>query len=152
MRIAFDLDGTLIPLPGSAMAIEPRRLLPWLVSREHVRQGAPMLLRELRRDGREVWIYTTSLRGPARLRLWFAALGVQLDGIVNSARHAAVMAERSIGCSKYPPAFGVELLIDDAEGVSLEGERFGFSVLRLLEEDGSWCAAVKNAAGGRHRH
>jgi hypothetical protein len=151
MRIAFDLDGTLIPLPGSAMAIEPRRLLPWLIWREPIRKGAPALLRELRSEGHEVWIYTTSLRDPARLRLWFAAFGVRLGGIVNSARHAVVTSGQSINCSKYPPAFGIDLLIDDAEGVSLEGERFGFSVLRVFEDDPSWCAAVKKAAGRRRR-
>src|SRR5271166_5684580 len=101
MRIAFDLDGTLIPLPGSAMATEPRRFLPSLIWREPVRKGAPMLLRELRREGHEVWIYTTSLRDPVRLRHWYAALGVRLDGIVNATRHADIAAE----CSKYPPAF-----------------------------------------------
>jgi hypothetical protein len=148
MRIAFDLDGTLIPMPGSAMATEPRRLLPWLISRDPIRQGAPMLLRQLRGEGHELWVYTTSLRGPIRLGLWFATFGVQLDGIVNSARHSAVMAQHAIGCSKYPPAFGIDLLVDDAEGVSMEGERFGFSVLRLFGDDASWCAAVKNAAGG----
>ena len=62
-----------------------------------------MLLRELRSEGHEVWVYTTSLREPVRLRLWFAALGVRLEGIVNGTRHAVVAAEQSIGCSKYPP-------------------------------------------------
>ena len=106
-----------------------------------------MLLRELRSEGHEVWVYTTSLREPVRLRLWFAALGVRLEGIVNGTRHAVVAAEQSIGCSKYPPAFGIDLLIDDAEGVSIEGERFSFRVFRISENDPSWCAAVKKAAG-----
>ena len=51
-----------------------------------------MLLRELRSEGHEVWVYTTSLREPVRLRLWFAALGVRLEGIVNGTRHAVVAA------------------------------------------------------------
>jgi hypothetical protein len=143
MRIAFDLDGTIIPAPGSPMAIERLGPLPRLISPERVRKGAPMLFLELRRQGHEIWLYTTSLRNPARLRLWFASFGVRLDGIVNHARHMTAMAETSIVCSKYPPAFGIELLIDDAEGVSIEGERLGFSVLRIAEDDASWCLRIQ---------
>ena len=49
-----------------------------------------------------------------------------------------LMTEQAIGCSKYPPAFGIDLLIDDAEGVSIEGERFGFRVFRISGNDLSW--------------
>ena len=48
MRIAFDLDETLIALPGSAMAVEPLGALSRIVSREPLRAGAPDLLRGLR--------------------------------------------------------------------------------------------------------
>src|SRR5687768_9964019 len=135
MRIAFDLDGTLIPWPESPMNTERLGPLARVVSRENIRKDTPALLKELRRHGHEVWIYTTSLRNPFRLRLWFASFGVVLDGIVNQERHTSVMTNEPVACSKYPPIFGIELLIDDAEGVRLEGERFGFSVLRIAEDD-----------------
>ena len=86
-------------MPGSAIATEPRRLLPWLISRDPIRQGAPTPLRQLRDEGHELWVYTTSSRGPIRLGLRFlATFRVQLDGIVNSAPHSAVMAQHAIGC------------------------------------------------------
>jgi hypothetical protein len=143
MRIAFDLDGTLIPAPGSAMRTEPLGLFARLISSEQLREHTPALLKGLRQQGHEIWLYTTSLRGPNHLRLWFASVGIRLDGIVNQARHAGMMNGKAVACSKYPPAFGIDLLVDDAEGVRLEGERHGFSVLHIHEEDASWCSRIK---------
>jgi len=143
MRIAFDLDRTLIPAPGSTMAVERLGVLARTVSREPIRAGAPRLLGALRGRGHEIWLYTTSYRSPARLRLWFAAFGVRLDGVVNQARHRAVVGQKS--CSKYPPAFDIDLLVDDAEGVAMEGARHGFRVLRIDELDAAWCMRVERA-------
>ena len=145
MRIAFDLDGTLVPRPGSVMRVERLGLFSQAISREQIRAGTPTLLSGVRRRGHEVWLYTTSFRSPARLRLWFASFGVRLEGIVNQARHQTVLADRNLACSKYPPAFGIDLLVDDAEGVELEGQRLGFSVLRITEDDESWCSRVASA-------
>lgn len=143
MRIAFDLDDTLIPAPGSLMPTERLGLLSRMISRESIREGAPALMRELRREGHETWIYTTSLRSPAHLHMWFASFGVLLDGVVNQARHDAHPAMASRPYSKYPPAFGIALLIDDSLGVGLEGQRAGFPVLVISEEDASWHLRVR---------
>jgi hypothetical protein len=143
MRIAFDLDGMLIPGPGSPMAVEPLGLLPRLVSREPIRAGTARLLAALRGCGHEIWLYTTSYRSPARLRAWFAAFGVRLDGIINQTRHEAVVPHAL--SSKYPPAFGIDLLVDDSEGVALEGRRHGFAVLHVAEDDAAWCPRVELA-------
>lgn len=152
MKIAFDLDGTLVPQPGSVMKVERLGLVSQTISREQIRAGTPTLLNELRKRGHDVWLYTTSFRGPARLRMWFASFGVRLEGIVNQARHQTALADRNIGCSKYPPAFGIDLLVDDAEGVELEGRRLGFSVLRIREDDESWCSRVSSAITEFERH
>jgi hypothetical protein len=45
-------------------------------------------------------------------------------------------------CSKYPPAFGIDLLIDDLEGVRCEGDRFGFRVLCVAPDDELWAEKV----------
>jgi hypothetical protein len=146
MRIAFDLDGTLIPASGSPMQIERLGLFSRTISREAVRAGTPNLLRELRRRGHEVWIYTTSFRRPMTLQIWFASFGVRW--IVNQARHLEISTDRGIPCSKYPPAFGIDLLIDDSMGVEMEGRRFGFSVLQIKEDNASWCALVNSTVSG----
>ena len=142
MRIAFDLDGTLIPAAGSPMLVERLSSIARCVSREQIRAGTPRLLRQLRGRGHEVWLYTTSFRNPTRMRVWFATFGVRLDGVVNQTRHNACV---TVASSKYPPAFGIDLLVDDAEGVRLEGKRFGFRVLNVNENDAAWCTKVESA-------
>jgi len=151
MRIAFDIDDTLIPRPGSIMRTETLHRLPRLISREPLREGAPELLKSLRREGHHVWLYTTSYRDPLRLHLWFASFGVVLNGIVNQRRHDLALATMPVISSKYPPAFGIDLLVDDSEGVYLEGQRYGFSVLRVFENDSSWCTRVKEHIEELHR-
>jgi hypothetical protein len=145
MRIAFDLDGTLIPIAGSGMQVERLGVFSRAVSREPMRAGAPSLLRGLGRRGHEVWLYTTSFRSPTRLRMWFGSFGVHLSGVVNQARHTATMSGEGLACSKYPPAFGIDLLVDDSQGVEVEGRRLGFSVLRVDCDDATWCSRVESA-------
>jgi hypothetical protein len=106
MKIAFDLDGTLIPIPGSAMQVKRVGLLSRAVSSKRLRTGAPALLRNLRRRGHEIWIYTTSMRSPLKLRLWFLTFGVPLHGIVNHAIHYERLGKQAVACSKYPPPLG----------------------------------------------
>lgn len=78
----------------------------------------------------------------ARIRGLFLAHGVRLDGVVEATRHAGATDGRA---SKCPPAFGIDLLVDDAEGVALEGARHGFEVLRVLPDDDAWDERVRDA-------
>jgi hypothetical protein len=48
-------------------------------------------------------------------------------------------------CTKHPPSFGIDLLIDDSEGVRIEGERHGFRMLMVAPEDAQWTAKVRAA-------
>src|SRR5262249_4193948 len=105
-----------------------------------------------RRQGCEVWVYTTSQRRPFSVRLQFWAYGVRLGGVVNSDCHVRRLSNGwpdSRSVSKYPPAFGIDLLVDDLEGVLLEGKRFGFSVLRLDPRDEGWADLVRAAVERR---
>src|SRR5438270_12026835 len=89
MRISFDLDDTLICY-GGMIPCEPR--LPWpvrcLLNDEPLRCGARQLVRTLRERGHQVWIYTTSDRGPRAVRWWLRLHGVQVDRVVNGVEHA----------------------------------------------------------------
>jgi hypothetical protein len=59
---------------------------------------------------------------------------------VNQARHNREVAIR---CTKYPPQFAIDLLIDDSEGVRLESERHAFAMLVVDPADEEWVAKVK---------
>lgn len=102
---------------------------------------------ELLRRRCQIWIYTTSYRSPRYLRSWFRCFGVPLSGVVNQARHDRVVGRR--GPSKYPPAFGIDLHVDDSEGVAWEGERHGFAVVVVSPEDLDWTARVLEIVDSR---
>lgn len=148
MRVSFDLDDTLICGPGTPR--EPALSLPlrWLF-REPIRAGAPGLMRELREQGCTLWIYTTSLRRPWHIRLWFLAMGIRLEGVVNQDVHRAMIRRSAqwTGAgsppSKYPPAFDIVLHVDDSEGVAWEGTRHDFAVLVVSPDDLAWTDHVR---------
>lgn len=145
MRIAFDLDGTLLPIsPGQFEAFQVSRPIRWFI-RERVRTGASGLLRELQAEGHEVWIYTTSLRSPRYVWWLFFAFGVRLSGIVNADVHAHALHGHRVNSSKYPPEFGIDLLVDDSIGVELEGKSHGFRVVRVDPDDRDWVGKVRSA-------
>ncbi len=151
MRIAFDLDMTLIAW-GDMFPLEttvPFALLrPWF--NEPLRRGTRQLMRTLQWQGHDLWIYTTSGRDPTYLRLWFLILGVRIGGVVNYHRHESLLRARHCpNCSKYPPAFGIDLLIDDSEGVAEEGRRHGFSVLLIDPADVFWTERILAAVSNR---
>ena len=47
--------------------------------------------------------------------------------------------------SKYPPAFGIDLHIDDSEGVLEEGREHGFRVVVVTPNDERWTEKVLDA-------
>jgi hypothetical protein len=60
--------------------------------------------------------------------------------------------------SKNPAAFGIDLHVDDSDGVRMEGEQHGFEVVVVTPDDRDWTAKVLRAAdelagsrGGRGR-
>ena len=151
MRIAFDLDDTLIPkLHSFPIEPVPHGFLSWWFCREPLRMGTKKLLGELQRQQHELWIYTSSLRSPFSVKQLFRRYGISIAGVVNQDRHDRAMRQlegmyRSL--CKYPPAFGVDLLVDDSEGVFLESFRHGFPVILVSPHDDDWVTTV--AAGIR---
>ncbi len=144
MQIAFDLDDTLIP--GRDGRPHEPTVPYWFLGlwfKEPLRKGSIELLRTLQGQGHRLWIYTTSNRPEGYLRFWFALHGVRFVGIVNYDWHEKLVRAGHIPkCSKYPPAFGIDLLIDDSDGVALEGKRYGFVVLVIDTLDENWTERV----------
>jgi hypothetical protein len=71
VRIAFDLDDTLLPCGRAFPTEAPPR--PWVPFGEPLRRGTHVLLVSLRAVGHELWVYTSSHRHPWRVRELFAA-------------------------------------------------------------------------------
>jgi len=143
MRIAFDLDNTLIRCNYDFPLERPRRN-KWvkLLGGEMLRQGITELVGYCRQHNWEVWVYTTSYRSAWYIRKLFWLHAVWLDGVVNQARHTREVKARG---TKHPPSFGIDLLVDDSEGVRLEAERHNFRMIVVAPEDEQWVLKVKEA-------
>lgn len=149
VRISFDIDDTLAcQLEHSA--VEHSRL-PAFVHRwlgEPLRSGTRSLIRDLRRQGCSIWIYTSSGRTPSYIRRWLLLYGIRVDGVVNSDRHYQAVAAQGLcnAPSKYPLAFDIDLHVDDSEGVRIEGVEHGFRVVVVDPQDEGWARKVLAAA------
>lgn len=143
MRIAFDLDGTLVPMHAGQFPVEPIAWPMRTFAGDPLRIGTIPLFRSLKTRQHEVWVYTSSLRQPFHIRRTFLAHGLRIDGVINADLHADAVGSRL--ASKYPPAFGIDLLVDDAPGVEMEGRQHGFAVLRIDPDDMDWHLRVMEA-------
>ena len=142
MTISFDLDDTLIP--GTIrFATQAPGVWQRLFGHEPLRTGTADLMRSLQREGHRIFIYTTSLRSPAYIRLLFRFHGIRLDGIINQARHEAALGERRRDHSKLPPTFGIDVHIDDSPGVAIEGRRHSFRTIILPGDSPDWTRYIQ---------
>lgn len=113
---------------------------------EPLRLGAVELMRSLKREGHSVWIYTTSYRSPTKIRLWLALYGVRIDGAINQTKQEHVRERAGIErhLLKYPPAFGIDLHVDDADDVEIEGRKRGYRSLTISPQDTEWTERVRD--------
>jgi hypothetical protein len=148
MRIAFDLDNTLIRC-GFEFPVErlTRSRIGGLLGFESLRRDTTLLFLYLKKSGCAVWIYTTSYRSHWYIRFLFLVHGIWLDGVVNQKDHEQRMRTLAIRCSKYPPAFNIDVLVDDSAGVAREGETFSFNVVVIDPENENWIDNVKALFG-----
>lgn len=148
IRISFDIDDTLA-CQLHHCAVEQSRL-PACIHRwlgEPLRIGTRSLTRELRRQGCSIWVYTSSGRTPSYIRRWLMLYGIRVDGVVNSVLHNRALTVHGMSNtpSKFPPAFDIDLHVDDSEGVQIEGVDHGFRVVVVHPEDKHWEQKVLDA-------
>jgi FMN phosphatase YigB (HAD superfamily) len=145
MRISFDLDDTLICY-DPAVPRERNRMPFWCRAwfSEPMRAGTIELMQELSQRGHELWIYTTSYREPKTLKRWFRFHGVRIERVVNQTVHEKIVRRdrTPFFVSKFPPAFEIDLHIDDQDDLREAGERLGFRVLTIRLDDAQWTKAV----------
>ena len=150
IRISFDIDDTLacqLHHCDVEHSWLPNFVHRWLG--EPLRFGTRSLTRKLRRQGCSIWVYTSSGRTPSYIRRWLLLHGIRVDGVVNSVRHGHALAAHGLenSPSKFPPAFDIDLHVDDSEGVKLEGHDHGFRVVVVHPEDENWAQRVLDAVG-----
>ena len=146
VRISFDIDDTLICGPSVPAEQYVRWWSRWRYP-ERLRHGARALMKELTRRGCRIWIYTSSNRPAHYLKSWFRSMGIPVEGVINQTLHERTVGRR--GPSKYPPAFLIDLHIDDSPGVAMEGADHQFAVLVVSPDDPAWVERVLNEVDAR---
>ncbi|MDW3191184.1 MAG: HAD family hydrolase [Cytophagales bacterium] len=142
MKISFDLDDTLIPSEGANFPTMKRNLWLLLLKVEPIRGGSVRLIKQLKSEGHEVGIYTTSYRSRFQIWLQFLMYGLSISFIINENLNRQTLSNLQNSASKYPPAFEIDLHVDDSPGVGIEGERFGFNTIIVDKQDLEWVSTV----------
>lgn len=141
MIISFDLDDTLIP-GTKTFETEDQNLLQKLTGIEKIRKGTIELFKELRSRGHSIYIYTTSFRPTLKAKLTFLSYGIPVDKVINQQCHDRELKENRTKCSKFPPAFGIDIHVDDSQGLKIEGAKFNFRTIILDEKDPAWADKI----------
>lgn len=140
IRISFDLDEVLFVNPKTHKT-EPRPPIPFnILFRERLRLGTIELIRRLKKEGFEVWVYTSSFRSTHYIRSLFALYRIRFDGIVNGDRHLKEVQgnRKEVLPQKMPGKYRISLHIDDEPIYLKHARSYGFNMLLLDEEDDSW--------------
>jgi len=141
MTISFDLDDTLIP-GTKVFETEGQNLLQRITGTERIRKGTVELFKELRKRRHRIYIYTTSFRPAVKAKWTFLTYGIPVDRVINQQCHDKELREKKTQCSKYPPAFGIDVHVDDSPGLAVEGERFNFKTIIVKETDQRWTERI----------
>ena len=143
LNISFDLDSTLIP-NGKEFETEKQHSLAKILKIETIRKGSKTLISDLQQQGHKIHIYTTSFRSKRKIKRTLKYYGIKVDRIINEKENRKVLNSLKINASKYPPAFGFDVHIDDLEGVNIEGNKFNFNVIVVQPSDKNWIQTIKN--------
>lgn len=141
MIISFDIDNTLIPY-GDDFETEHETARSKLFRAEKIRKGSIYLFNELEGRGHKIWIYTTSYRSKLNLYKTFLSYGIKPSKIINETINKSMLAQHKCYSSKNPRLFGIDIHIDDAKGVEIEGVRLGFKTIILEPNDINWTSTV----------
>lgn len=145
MKISFDLDDTLIPAQKQ-FATEPMNGFQRLLGVEPIRLGVIELMRQLKSEGHSICIYISSFRKEFSIRLAFWTYGILLQEVINQSKHDRILKEKRRSYSKYPPAFNIDLHVDDSPGVAIEGVRANFRTVIIEDDNINWMLTVRQAA------
>ncbi len=154
MIVSFDLDDTLFVSPDY-FKVEDELRFPWnKIYRERLRYGTISLLKELQKQGIQVWIYTTSFRSERYIFGLFHHYGIKLNDVINGARHAREVqgSKTEPMPSKYPGKYRIDLHIDDDVSVLHNSRIYGFNVHIIEAQDDKWDKKVLDKIEGMKKN
>ncbi|WP_196888925.1 HAD family hydrolase [Aureivirga sp. CE67] len=142
MKISFDLDDTLIPYNINDFETEKRTFLQKILKIEPLRKNTKQLFESLRKENHQLGVYTTSYRKKWKIRLQFRSYGIPLDFIINEKENQKTLSKNKISASKHPPSFKIDFHIDDAKGMEIEGEKYGFKTIIITKNNLDWIEKI----------
>lgn len=143
MNISFDLDGTLVPLNNEFETEKFKRFYKFLGVKK-IRKGTKNLINILIDQGHNIHIYTTSYRSKHQIRRTFRYYGIRINQLINQNDNVEVLKKNKINASKYPPAFHIDIHIDDSKGLEIEGKRYNFKTIIIDPKENNWTEAILN--------
>ncbi len=144
MIISFDLDGVLFVDPVICETEPPLTFPLNRIYPDRLRKGTPDLIRRLKEQKFEVWVYTSSYRREEYIKRIFWHYRIKFDKIINGTRHdREVQRDKKFRLpSKMPNYYQISLHIDDEDSVVKNGKEYGFHVFRVSGPDPFWAEKV----------
>lgn len=68
--------------------------------------------------------------------------GIRVAFVINEKLNRQKLNRSNVSASKFPPAFGIHLHIDDSKGVAIEGERLNFRTIIIEKEQINWTSDI----------
>ncbi|MDF2188754.1 hypothetical protein [Paraflavitalea sp. CAU 1676] len=151
LRISFDLDDTLIAY-SFPFATEPRQWWQKLLGQERLRAGTVALIKSLQAEGHSISIYTSSLRPVRRIRMLLRSYDIRVEQVINRQIHLKTVPVNKQQCSKYPPAFGIDIHVDDSTGLAIEGNQHKFKTIIVAMDQEDWTKYIWNEIEKQAKH
>src|SRR5690606_11436341 len=122
--------------------IEEKPFLAKVLRAEAIRKGTINLFKDLESDGHEIWIYTTSFRSASKIRKTCWCYGLRIGRIINGQANQIQLQRHQCSASKNPKLFGIDMHIDDSQGVEIEGVKYGFATIIISEHETNWTSPL----------
>lgn len=143
MKIAFDLDDTLIR-DNEKFPLEKRSFLQRFLFIPALRYGATELIKDIINNGHDICIYTATNRLQIWIKFIFLTYGISIHDTINIKKHKKRTRKLNISCTKYPPAFGIDLLFDNTEQIIRESLIFSYDAILLTPNHKRWTYFIKD--------
>lgn len=141
--VSFDLDEVLLT---DGVRVPRDRRFFWPLSKvfpETLRLRTTSLIRELHREGYDVWVYTGSYRTAGYIRELFFLHGTKVDGVVNGMKHSDVSLQE-VFRAKYETI----LHIDNESVTRVCPGTKEYEVLELHADGHTWASEAMKAVKG----
>ena len=148
MCVSFDLDEVLLTDGGRCPA-EKNLCFPFSrIYRSTLRKHAALLIKELRKAGFDVWVYTGKYYSEEYIRLLFLLYGTRTDGIING-----LSKNRSSGMKQaFSHKYAVSLHIDNDSIICVDTKTKEYQIHELASDGASWASEAMKVLKGLDFH